>query len=156
MSNYNPTENWGCIFDICQNISLYYALGLMTIAVSSNQACSQRCYDNKTRRRHKHPAGPYQIYKTSIFLTHTPNLCISVMSLHWRHNGHDSVSNHQPHDCLLNRLVKRRSKKIPKLRVTGLCAGNSPETGEFPAQMASNAEDVSIWCAGVSIQGTQA
>ena len=23
--------------------------------------------------------------------------------------------------------------------------GNSPETGEFPAQMASNAENVSIW-----------
>ena len=25
-----------------------------------------------------------------------------------------------------------------------ICAGNSPEAGEFPAQMASNAEDVSI------------
>ena len=37
-------------------------------------------------------------------------------------------------------------KKNPsKLRVTGLCAGNSPVTGEFPAQMASNAENVSIW-----------
>ena len=35
--------------------------------------------------------------------------------------------------------------KISKLRVTGLCAGNSPETGEFPAQMASNAEIVYIW-----------
>ena len=32
-----------------------------------------------------------------------------------------------------------------KLRVTGLCVGNSPRTGEFPAQMASNAENVSIW-----------
>ena len=32
-------------------------------------------------------------------------------SLQWRHNGHDSVSNHQPHDCLLNRLFRRRSKK---------------------------------------------
>ena len=36
------------------------------------------------------------------------------------------------------------SKKTSKLRVTGLCAGNSPVTGEFPAQMASNAENVSI------------
>ena len=36
-------------------------------------------------------------------------------------------------------------KKTSKLRVTGLCAGNSPGTGEFPAQMASNAENVSIW-----------
>ena len=32
-----------------------------------------------------------------------------------------------------------------KLRVTGLCAGNSPATDEFPAQKASNAENVSIW-----------
>ena len=44
-------------------------------------------------------------------------------SLLWRHNGRDSISNHQPHDCLLNRLFRRRSKKTSKLRVTGLCAG---------------------------------
>ena len=30
--------------------------------------------------------------------------------LRWRHNDHDSVSNHQPHGCLLNRLFRRRSK----------------------------------------------
>ena len=52
----------------------------------------------------------------------------------------DGFSNHQSHDCLLNRLFRRRSKKTSKLRVTGLCAGNSPGTGEFSAQMASNAE----------------
>ena len=39
----------------------------------------------------------------------------------------------------------RRSKKTSKLRVIGLCAGNSPVTGEFPAQRANNAENVSIW-----------
>ena len=34
-----------------------------------------------------------------------------------------------------------------KLRVTGFCEGNSPVTGEFLSQMASNAENVSIfWC----------
>ena len=71
--------------------------------------------------------------------------CLLVNSLQWRHNGRDSVSNHQPHDCLLNRLFRRRSKKTSKLRVTGLCAGNSSGTGEFPAQMASNAENVPIW-----------
>ena len=38
---------------------------------------------------------------------------------------------------------KRRSKETSKLRVTGLCEGNSPVTGEFPAQRASNAENVS-------------
>ena len=63
----------------------------------------------------------------------------------WRHNGQDSISSHQPHDCLLNRLFGRRSKKTSKLRVTGLCAENSPGTGEFPAQRASYAENVSIW-----------
>ena len=62
------------------------------------------------------------------------------LSLQWRHNGRHSVSNHQTHECLLNRLFERRSKKTSKLRVTGLCAGNSPGTGEFPAQMASNEE----------------
>ena len=46
--------------------------------------------------------------------------------LRWRHNERDSVSNHQPHDCLLNGLFRRRSKKTSKLRVTGLCVGNSP------------------------------
>ena len=66
-------------------------------------------------------------------------------SLRWRHNDHAGVSNHQPHGCLLNRLFRRKSKKTSKLRVTGLCAGNSPGTGEFPAQMASYAENVSIW-----------
>ena len=66
------------------------------------------------------------------------------MTLHWRHNGRDGVLNHQPHDCLLKCLFRRRSKKTSQLRVTGLCAGNSLVAGEFLAQMASNAEKVSI------------
>ena len=66
------------------------------------------------------------------------------VSLRWRHNGRDGVSNHQIHDCLHKRLFRRRSKKTSKLRATGLCEGNSPVTGEFPAQRASNAENVSI------------
>ena len=36
-------------------------------------------------------------------------------------------------------------RKHFKLRITGLCAENSPGTGEFPTQMASNAENISIW-----------
>ena len=46
------------------------------------------------------------------------------ISLQWRHNGRDVVLYHQPHDCLLNRLFRR--KKRSKLCVTGLCEGNSP------------------------------
>ena len=48
-------------------------------------------------------------------------------------------------NCLLNRLFRHRSKKTSKLRVTGLCDGKSLVTGEFPAQRASNTENVSIW-----------
>ena len=44
-------------------------------------------------------------------------------------------------------------KKKSKLCITGLCVWNSPVTGEFPAQMASNAENVSIWwCHDAMIQ----
>ena len=53
------------------------------------------------------------------------SMCNSF-TLRWRHNERDSVSNHQPHGCLLNGLLRRRSKKTSKLRVTGLCVGNSP------------------------------
>ena len=68
------------------------------------------------------------------------------VALQWRHHECHGLSNHPRLDYLLNRLLRRRSKKTSKLRVTGLCAGNSPAvTGEFPAQMASNAENVSIW-----------
>ena len=53
--------------------------------------------------------------------------------LQWRHNGHDGVSNHQPHHCLLNTLFKRRSMKTSKRHVTALCAGSSPVIpGTFP------------------------
>ena len=70
---------------------------------------------------------------------------IRPFSLQWRHNERDGGSNHQPHDCLLNRLVGHGSKKTSKLRVTGLCEGNSPGNSEFLAQRVSNAENVSIW-----------
>ena len=53
-------------------------------------------------------------------------------SLHWCHNDHDGVSNHQPHGFLLNRLFRRRSKKKIKVRVTGLCVGNSPRPVKSP------------------------
>ena len=72
-------------------------------------------------------------------------LFIQFFTLQWRHNERDGVSNPQPHDCLLNRLFRHRSKKTSKFRVTGLCEGNSPVTGEFPSQRPVNAVNVSIW-----------
>ena len=69
---------------------------------------------------------------------------VQPTALQWRHNRHDSVSNHQPHDCLLNRLFRRRSKEnINAPRHWPFC-GEFTGTGEFPAQSASYAENVSI------------
>ena len=69
---------------------------------------------------------------------------IIVNTLQWRHNENDGVSNHQPHGCLLNHLLRRWSNKTSKLRTTGLCAGNSSVVGEFPVQGASSMEFFSI------------
>ena len=68
-----------------------------------------------------------------------------LWSLQWRHNGRDIVSNYWRLHCLLNRLFRRRSKKSSRLRVTGLCEGNSPVTCELPSQGCSNVENVFIW-----------
>ena len=95
-----------------------------------------------------YPVIQVPAYQHPNCLHHQPPQCLSahlIISLQWRHNERDGVSNHQPHDCLLNRLFRRRSKKTSKLRVTGLCEGNLPVTGEFPTQRASNADFFSIW-----------
>ena len=92
-----------------------------------------------------HHLSRYKSYTTGLLLCTMESWYKGHSTLQWRHNGRDCVSYHESYDCLLNHLFRRRSKKISKLRVTGLCAGNSPVTGEFPAQMVSNAENVSIW-----------
>ena len=79
-----------------------------------------------------------------------------VMSKHW---FRDTIWRHQATMCLhhyTDVIMGTIASQIAsltivywtvysKLRVIGLCAGNSLETGEFPAQMASNAKNVSIW-----------
>ena len=80
--------------------------------------------------------------KTGIIWYNSVNTMVTLITMTSQWPRHRSTP--QPHDCLLSRLYKRRSKETSKLRVTGLCAGNSPGTGEFPAQMASYAENVSI------------
>ena len=72
-------------------------------------------------------------------------ICLeSTDSLQWRHNGRDCVLNYRRLDCVFNRLFRRSWKKTSKLRMTGLCEGNSPVTGGFPAQRASKADNGSI------------
>ena len=67
------------------------------------------------------------------------------VSLQWCHNELDGISSQQRLHCLLNCWFWPRLKKTSTLHVTGLCEGNSPVTSEFPAQQASDVENVSIW-----------
>ena len=62
-------------------------------------------------------------------VTHV-SLEVSRASIH----SSDVIMGPPDGECLLNRLFSRRSKETSKLRDTGLCEGNSPVTGEFPAQ----------------------
>ena len=64
--------------------------------------------------------------RSHIIKTKLPYPYLYIYSLQWRHNEHDGVSNHQHCDCLFNHLFRCRSKKTSKLRVAGLCSGNSP------------------------------
>ena len=91
-----------------------------------------KCFETDTLRAISHTFSTWALCKNSCLLHtsvrrsfhyHTDKLLIP---LQWRHNDNNGVSNHQPHGYLLNRLFRRRSKKTSKLRVTGLCVGNSP------------------------------
>ena len=54
-----------------------------------------------------------------IYITIAGN--VARISLHWRHNDRDGVSNHRRLDCLLNGLFRRRAKNTSKLRLTRHC-----------------------------------
>ena len=101
----------------------------------------------KKKKKKKNQAKQCQVTVAILYSGYSCDVAMSVEpnSLQWRHNECDGVSNHQPHDCLRNSLFRRRSQKTSKLRVTGLCKRNSPVFGEFPAQGASNAKNVSIF-----------
>ena len=56
-----------------------------------------------------------------------------INTLQWCHNERNDVPNHQP-QLFTHLLFSHRWEKTSKLRVTGLCMGNSPVTGEFPCK----------------------
>ena len=99
--------------DACGNCAFWYYL-LLSVA-----GAKRRQFPRVTQKHKSH--------FDEFFFTGCAVSCQNCnFPLHWRHNGRDCVLNHQPYDCLLNRLFRRRSKKTSKLRVTGLCEGNSP------------------------------
>ena len=77
----------------------------------------RHCAEDITEQATSHNLNELASF-TRVYMRHSPSMCCNI----WR-----------------------RSKKTSKPRVPGLCVGNSPVTGEFPTQRASNAENVSIW-----------
>ena len=71
-----------------------------------------------------------------------PYLTLTAKSLRCRHNGGDSVSKHKRiivYSTVYSDADQRKHQSYASLAFGG------EFTGEFPAQMASNAEKVSIW-----------
>ena len=96
-------------YHLQRNVSLFYA-------VDSAKQCIKRGFYHNIMIPTRHPWDMFMCW-----------LCAELaITLRWRHNDHDSVSNHQPNGCLLNRLFRHRSKETSKFRVIGLCVGNSP------------------------------
>ena len=62
-------------------------------------------------------------------------------ALHWRHNDHDGALNQLFTQPFIQTQIK---ENIKAPRHWPLC-GEFTGTGEFPAQTASDAENVSIW-----------
>ena len=67
-----------------------------------------------------------------------------LFTLQWHQTKCNGISNHQCLNCLITGLFRHRSKKASKVHVTGLCEGNSPVTGKFSVQRASDTENISI------------
>ena len=153
----HPTEQsnmqgsfWKCAQPMRDNITLQHHLSLAGCIQDSFTACTWCGLD---------PEMSFMIFHFRIWiqmrghhLTFNTNHTADVSpwphhlwTKQWLHNERSGISNHRCLDCLLNHLLRRRSKKTSKLPITGLCEGNPPVTGGFPSQMASNAENVSIW-----------
>ena len=135
---------WRCSFFLSLRCCWSIARRRSRIKEVKDQFIPKRQYHGCWQRKNPYHWKPgtirFQYQKVNTDITMAINWlrrCVTrwakIWSLQWRHNGHDGVSNHQPYDCLLNRLFRRRSNKTSKPCVTGLCEGNSEVTGEFPA-----------------------
>ena len=94
--------------------------------VTSNWYIHTRWYPHGHIRARKYKKQSHILeFKINIFVyimdkTHLDvqcGACVLHDLLRWRHNEHDGVSNHQPHDCLRNRWFRCRLRETSKFRV---------------------------------------
>ena len=77
--------------------------------------------------------------------------CYTRMTLQWRHNERDGVSNHQPHDCSLKRVFRGRSKKTSSFASLVFVRGihrwsvNSPHKRPVTRKMLSFDDVIMSW-----------
>ena len=90
--------------------------------------CSYKGYNHKSQRRRFRDFNIGNIHHS-----------FQVTALQWHHNGRNGISHRRRLDCLLSRLLRRRSKKTAKPASLVFVRGINRW------QRASNAENVSIW-----------
>ena len=145
MSTWKPMPTASYIYCMLANtVAMMFSMHWTNYSINRQRFSANNLYLSKFKYKEK------TMFKWWMCIASRPQTTtISHWVLHifiplqWRHNERNGVSNHRRIDCLLNRLFRRRSKETSKLRVTGLCEGNSPVTAEIRAHRSSNAENVS-------------
>ena len=110
-------DQWIPRFPVMRNVDVFYVVKLNKLL---NKHSNGRCFETQSQS------------------------CGVIVTLKWRHNERYGVSYHQPHDCLFT-FIQAQIKETIKAPRHWPFLGNSPVTGELPAQRASNAANVSIW-----------
>ena len=129
---YHLTGVWRTTFRCCGNFFAWFA----ACTAPQCTTCGHSCWNATNPKYNKSCGFGKNAHVTAHLIGYH-----SLWPLLWRHNGHDGVSNDQPHDCLLSHLFRRWSKKISKLRVIGLCGGihrwpvNSPHKWQVKQKM---------------------
>ena len=116
---------------------------------------------DKSFRWHPEKTLSTQHRSHTMLSTRTP-MHIDTSNLHLLHTNDSMQSNHTHYDDIKMGVIASQITSLAIVYSTvysgadqrqhqsfaslAFCGGNSPGTGEFPAQMVRNAENVSIWC----------
>ena len=100
----NFTTNWQHLTILCINASLLKTLSPVKMANILQTKISNTLLEWKL-------SNTYSNFTDVFLMTQRKRAKLTSTTLQWHHNERHGVSNHQPHDCLLRRLFRRRSKK---------------------------------------------